>query len=182
MLNLDQLASSLGYSKAEPLVADCHHVCELALLEGKVIAKYASSHNYHGSCRHLMNEQQAMRALSGHPNYPRFIDFLEDTPARLNGNPVPVLLREFIVGEISEAEEIRASPELYEQILTAIRDAHSAGYSNLDIKGTNIIITPTGKPVLIDLGTAYWRKRESPDHFFNGCRRDFWDLDKVFED
>jgi serine/threonine protein kinase len=180
MLNLEILASSLGYKKAEPLIADCDHVCDLALLDGRAVVKYASDRNYQGSCTHLMKEQQAMRALSGHPNYPKFISFSEDTPARLGHNPIPILLREFVVGRTSEAEEIRDSLRLYNEIIAAIKEAHRRGYSNLDIKGTNIIITPEGKPVIIDLGMACWVERDGPDRFRECCRQDFWDLDRVF--
>jgi len=179
MLNLELLASTLGYQRVEPLTTAHEHVCDLALLDGKVIAKYASRHSYNNSCYHLRCEKETVQALSGHPNFPKFFGYLEDAPARNFPFPIPILLREYIPGEIASAKIIRNTPQAYQKLILALTDAHSAGYSGFDIKRCNIIITPKGNPVIIDC-VASPLSRIGVAPFVENCLTDFVELDEVF--
>ncbi len=88
-----------------------------------------------------------------HPNIVRVVDA---GVAR----DVPYVATELVEG-LPMSEEVRANPPEPKQILDwmigladALHSAHSRGIVHRDLKPQNVIITPDGKPLLIDFGVA----------------------------
>jgi serine/threonine-protein kinase len=110
--------------------------------------------NRGGESRQFEQEAQVLANLS-HPNLPHVIDHFIDP----NGSQY--LVMDYIAGENLE-KIVQARGALAErdalvwldQIFNAVEYLHANGIIHRDIKPANIIITPTGKAVLVDLGIA----------------------------
>ena len=55
-----------------------------------------------------------------------------------------------------------AKPGLVAKVARALHSAHEQGVVHRDIKPSNILVTPDGKPVLLDFGLAI--EQESDGH------------------
>jgi serine/threonine protein kinase len=96
--------------------------------------------------------EAAVLASLAHPNTPRFL-----------GCEAHLLLMEYLEGR-TLAHLLDAAPTKRMSISNALRVAihvgaalqhvHATGYIHLDVKPSNIMIGPTGRPVLFDFGTA----------------------------
>jgi serine/threonine-protein kinase len=102
--------------------------------------------------RRMLREARAAAALS-HPNIATIYDVL-DTADGL------VIVMEHVPGETLNAK-LRAGPlsvpqavGFAGQITDALAAAHDAGIVHRDLKPANIIITPDGKPKILDFGIA----------------------------
>jgi predicted Ser/Thr protein kinase len=68
---------------------------------------------------------------------------------------------EFIAGEPfhEAAAALRDRPQFFAQLLTLILRLHAAGVAHADLKRKgNLLITPDGRPVLLDFGAAFLRQ------------------------
>ncbi|MBI2895813.1 MAG: serine/threonine protein kinase [Deltaproteobacteria bacterium] len=97
-------------------------------------------------------EAGALLELPRHQNLAGFVTF--DLAAR----PKPILVMEFIEG--TTLERLIASGALttdlaldfLEGVLAGLAAMHAAGLGHLDVKPANVVVRPTGVPVLVDFG------------------------------
>lgn len=101
----------------------------------------------------LADERQMLARLS-HPNIARLID----GGATPNGRPYLVI--DHVEGQTLDAylrERTLSLPQrlnLFEQICAPVSYAHARLIVHCDLKPSNILITPEGRPVLLDFGIA----------------------------
>ncbi len=110
----------------------------------------------------FFREAQAAGKLS-HPGIVTIYDVGEDESTR-----TPYIVMEFIAGQTLDSL-IRDSaaplpPEkslgIVKQIAEALDYAHSSGIVHRDIKPANVILTPSGRPIIMDFGVARLRKSQ----------------------
>jgi serine/threonine protein kinase len=99
-------------------------------------------------------EAGALLALPEHPNLAGFVTF--DAKAR----PKPLLVMELVEGTDCLAmvksggiESSRLVPIL-DGVLAGLAAMHESGVGHLDVKPGNIVLRPSGEPVLVDFGLA----------------------------
>ncbi len=105
--------------------------------------------------RTFKQEAGALLSLPDHPNLAGFVTF--DARAR----PKPLLLMELVEGVDCHAV-LQSSARLDPQRVVAILDGVLAGLAamheveigHLDVKPSNIVLRPSGEPVLVDFGLA----------------------------
>jgi serine/threonine protein kinase len=68
--------------------------------------------------------------------------------------PAPVLVKEYIYGRDLGTCETIVGTKNQEVLRNAVRAIHERGYTIHDLRKENIIITPEGKPFLVDVGFA----------------------------
>ena len=99
-------------------------------------------------------EAGALLSLPEHPNLAGFITF--DAGAR----PKPVLVMELIEGAACDALitggtlTTARAVALLDGVLAGLGAMHGAGVGHLDLKPSNVIVRPSGDPVLVDFGLA----------------------------
>ncbi len=99
-------------------------------------------------------EAGALLSIPEHRNVARFVTF--DAGAR----PKPILVMELVEG--SRCDHVLASRTLdmpraiaiLDGVLAGLEAMHSVGVGHLDVKPSNVILRPTGDPVLVDFGLA----------------------------
>ena len=111
--------------------------------------------------RRLVREAQAAAALD-HP----FICSVHEVATAADGRPYIVM--QFVEGE-TLAERLRRGPlepraalALAADIADALRAAHAQGVIHRDLKPQNIIMTPSGRPKLVDFGIAHILQKTTP--------------------
>jgi serine/threonine protein kinase len=120
--------------------------------------------------RRFRNERQILAALD-HPNIGRLLGG-GTTP---DGNPYFVM--EYIEGrplyQFADAQRLNISDRLrlFIQICDAVQYAHDKLVIHRDIKPTNILVSQTGAPKLLDFGIA---KLLNPNWFQTRRRRPLW--------
>jgi serine/threonine protein kinase len=92
-------------------------------------------------------EVRAYRALLGHPNVPRFVGQIDPLSFAVEYRPGTRLGR-------------RLRPQLpasfIDELASAIERMHACGVAHLDLSHrSNVLVSPDGKPVLIDFGSAF---------------------------
>ena len=104
--------------------------------------------------RRLVREAQAAAALD-HP----FICSVHEVATASDGRPYIVM--QFVEGE-TLADQLRRGPldpraalALAADIADALRAAHAQGVIHRDLKPQNVIMTPSGRPKLVDFGIAH---------------------------
>lgn len=109
--------------------------------------------------KRFVAERQILARLE-HPNIARLID------GGTTEEGLPYLVMEYVEGEPITAHcqtrdaSIRERLELFRQVCDAVHYAHQHLIVHRDIKPGNILVTPDGKPKLLDFGIA---KLLSPD-------------------
>ncbi len=111
--------------------------------------------------RRLVREAQAAAALD-HP----FICSVHEVSTETDGQPYIVM--QFVEGE-TLADRLRRGPldpraslTLAADIADALRAAHAQGVIHRDLKPQNIIMTPSGRPKLLDFGIAHILQTPTP--------------------
>jgi tetratricopeptide (TPR) repeat protein len=111
--------------------------------------------------RRLVREAQAAAALD-HP----FICSVHEVATGSDGRPYIVM--QFVEGE-TLADQLRRGPldpraalTLAADIADALRAAHGQGVIHRDLKPQNIIMTPSGRPKLVDFGIAHILQKTTP--------------------
>ena len=111
--------------------------------------------------RRLVREAQAAAALD-HP----FICSVHEVSTETDGQPYIVM--QFVEGE-TLADRLRRGPldpraalTLTADIADALRAAHAQGVIHRDLKPQNIIMTPSGRPKLLDFGIAHILQTTTP--------------------
>ena len=111
--------------------------------------------------RRLVREAQAAAALD-HP----FICSVHEVSTDTDGQPYIVM--QFVEGE-TLADRLRRGPldpraalTLTADIADALRAAHAQGVIHRDLKPQNIIMTPSGRPKLLDFGIAHILQTTTP--------------------
>jgi tetratricopeptide (TPR) repeat protein len=111
--------------------------------------------------RRLVREAQTAAALD-HP----CICGVHEVATAPDGRPYIVM--QFVEGE-TLAERLRRGPldpraafALATDIADALRAAHAHGVVHRDLKPQNIIMTPSGKPKLVDFGIAHFLETSTP--------------------
>ena len=111
--------------------------------------------------RRLVREAQAAAALD-HP----FICSVHEVSTETDGQPYIVM--QFVEGE-TLADRLRRGPldpraalTLTADIADALRAAHAQGVVHRDLKPQNIIMTPSGRPKLLDFGIAHILQTTTP--------------------
>ena len=108
----------------------------------------------------LRAEAQLAGSLQ-HPGIAQIYDYGEAHPAGRDGPPTPYIAMQFVEGEPLSCR-LRDCPRLpadevmaiVAQIAEALQVAHEAGIVHRDLKPGNILLTPDGRPVLVDFGIA----------------------------
>ena len=101
----------------------------------------------------LRRENDAYRRLAGIDGIPRCLGLREDGS----------LLLEFVEGEAfrESAHALRDREAFFSELLRIILCIHEAGVAHADLKRRgNILISPEGKPYLIDFGSAMMRRED----------------------
>lgn len=99
-------------------------------------------------------EAGALLSVPEHKNVARFVTF--DAGAR----PKPILVMELVEG--SRCDQVLAGRGLdmpralaiLDGVLAGLDAMHSVGVGHLDVKPSNVILRPSGEPVLVDFGLA----------------------------
>ncbi len=109
--------------------------------------------------RLFRQEASALMEIPEHPNLARFVTF--DAGAR----PKPILVMELVIGDscdqllVSRALDVPRALDVLDGLLAGMVAMHAVGVGHLDVKPSNIILRPTGVPVLVDFGLAGRRIR-----------------------
>ena len=101
----------------------------------------------------FIHEAQQL-VLFSHPNIVRVFDIFEH-------NQTAYMVMEFVAGETLKhkiqregAMDATDAIKLFDQLLDAVEEVHRKGMLHRDIKPDNIMLTPGGRLVLIDFGSA----------------------------
>ena len=111
--------------------------------------------------RRFRTEQQALAALQ-HPHIVSFID------GGVTSDGVPYLVMDYVDGvpldEYCRVNRlnVRDRVQLMVPVLDAIQHAHSRLFVHCDLKFSNILVTASGEPKLLDFGVA---KLLNPEHY-----------------
>jgi tRNA A-37 threonylcarbamoyl transferase component Bud32 len=96
-----------------------------------------------------------------HPGIAQIYDYGEAPAARGDGPLIPYIAMRLVDGEPLDSvlKERRRLPAdevmtIVAQVAEALQVAHEAGIVHRDLKPGNILITPDGRPVLVDFGIA----------------------------
>lgn len=99
----------------------------------------------------------ALEALDS-PRIPKTEDYSVEVPAFHVSKDLRTNLNKYA---LSNPFDIDHALSLFEQIVLAVRDAHSAGVVHRDIKPDNIVVSPDGtKGYLIDFGICQYSEGE----------------------
>ncbi|MBK8252420.1 MAG: serine/threonine protein kinase [Polyangiaceae bacterium] len=99
-------------------------------------------------------EAGALLSVPEHKNVARFVTF--DAGAR----PKPILVMELVEGaradQVIDAKtlDMPRALAMLDGVLAGLEAMHSVGVGHLDVKPSNVILRPTGEPVLVDFGLA----------------------------
>ncbi len=102
----------------------------------------------------LQRFRMEQRVLAGlhHPGIARLLD------AGVTQAEAPYLVMEFVEGatlaEAARGMNLRQRLELFREVCAAVEHAHRALVVHRDLKPANILVTPDGKPMLLDFGIA----------------------------
>ncbi len=121
---------------------------------GRVVVKQPMGHGLGLWLRRVMlrREYAAYQRLQGVPGVPRCFGVEADGS----------LLLEFLEGEPyrETATALRDRDMFFSELLRSILAVHAAGVAHADLKRRgNILISPDGRPVLLDFGSAVLRSR-----------------------
>src|SRR5690606_30088793 len=93
-----------------------------------------------------------------HPGIAQVFDYAEDTS---DGTSRPFIVMQLVEGtnlaELLRSEGALAPAtvaRLIADVADALAEAHASGVVHRDLKPANIVITPAGRPVLVDFGIA----------------------------
>ena len=96
-----------------------------------------------------------------HPGIAQIYDYGEAPPPGGDGSPTPYIAMQFVDGEPLDSllKERRRLPAdevmtIVAQVAEALQVAHEAGIVHRDLKPGNVLLTPGGRPVLVDFGIA----------------------------
>ena len=126
---------------------------------GRVVVKQPMGHGLGLWLRRVMlrREYAAYQRLQGVPGVPRCFGVEADGS----------LLLEFLEGEPyrETATALRDRDMFFSELLRSILAVHAAGVAHADLKRRgNILISPDGRPVLLDFGSAVLRSRRGLVH------------------
>lgn len=116
-----------------------------------------------GQRKRAKREIQAMERID-HPHMVDLSDYFAD---ELNGNPIWVLIEEYIEGPTlrDRMDEDGPSPELglhvAETLLDVLQEFDEEDIVHRDIKPENIIVRPNGEVILLDVGVARFLSKTS---------------------
>jgi len=102
----------------------------------------------------FLDEARVLAALNDAPNIVHVYDYLEANGTGymvmelIEGEPLDKLLAR--IGKIPPP----SLPPLLQQLLRGLEAVHRAGYLHRDIKPGNVLVRPSGEPVLVDFGAA----------------------------
>lgn len=125
----------------------------------KILAPHAAGSSF---VDRFAREQRILASLD-HPSITRLLD------AGISDLGQPYLVMEYVEGEhldafcVSRNLDQRARLALFGKICAAVAYAHRSLVLHLDLKPSNILVTPDGMPKLLDFGTA---KLLEPDRNF----------------
>jgi serine/threonine protein kinase len=103
----------------------------------------------------LKRFQREIRILSG-LEHPYIVRFLE---AGMTGEALAYIVTEYVdarrIDEFCSSLSLREKLELFVKVCEGISYAHSKRIVHRDLKPSNILVTPDGKPKLLDFGIAF---------------------------
>jgi predicted Ser/Thr protein kinase len=119
---------------------------------------------YRLGCYMLQREFQAYHRLQGIAGVPHCFGMLHDQ----------FLVLEYIEGKgLRELDNCKVDQEkFFASLLEIIKKMHAVGVSHNDLKRKdNVLISKSGKPVLLDFGLSYLRLRDKENFFFRLLKR-----------
>ena len=123
------------------------------VIEREVVVKIARASLDDENCRRLEQERQILARLD-HPAIARLYD------VGTTDGGLPYFAMEYVEGLPIDrhcnqhALGVAARLALFREVCAAVRDAHQNLIVHRDLKPSNILVTPTGRPKLLDFGIA----------------------------
>lgn len=150
------------------------------------IADTAAS--YREKLAHILHEREALERAKDIEGVTKLIDYHE----HINGvgpirgflasvgwyqDRVIALRKESFEGENPASREKLVQPETRESLVKTVEDLHATGLTAGDLKPDNLLITPEGKPYILDLGSSIFAGEQG---FEAGKIRDLTNLEILF--
>ena len=154
----------LGYAVLERLSPASCEVYKVER-EGKLLVAKVGDQWYNGfTYKHVVREHEVLeraRAIEGVPQEHFFRTYR-------GAQDMALLIKEYLEGRTLEMQNTFSETQK-DDLISRIRVFHNQGMADLDIhsSGRNVLITPEGKPRLIDLGSVQLESELPKESFSN---------------
>ncbi len=148
---------------------------------------------YEDNLEHLKQEHEAYVRADGIACVPNHSDLQVFDPAFFhspNGSRFctsvtasrgfMALIRDYVPGKVMHPEQI-INPDYRRSLVRTIQECHQAGMAGLDIRRDNTIVSPRGKPFLIDFGRVLFEERLTSNQMQEYREEDFRSLRKLYQ-
>ncbi len=136
------------------------------VLDRSVAIKLLRANADDEALRARLRDEARLAGSLHHPGIAQVYDYGE---VEVRGEPTPYLVMQYVEGtSVSQllrehrALDVREVMDVLAQVADALRAAHAVGIVHRDLKPSNVLVTETGRAVLVDVGVAEPGAAEPP--------------------